>query len=144
MSNDHDRWRSPNLKPVSRPSPFVTDQPDDEGARPAAGWGRRSERVSEALTPLIEVQEVTREFPIGDHVVRALRGIDMRISRGHLVAIKGRSGSGKTTLLNIIGGLDRPTGGKVLIDGVEVSAMPENELINLRRHKIGFIFQAFG
>ena len=68
----------------------------------------------------------------------------MRIGRGELTVVHGRSGSGKTTLLNMIGGLDRPTGGRVWVDGAEVSAMGEDELVRLRREKIGFVFQAFG
>ncbi|HAX26049.1 MAG TPA: ABC transporter [Chloroflexi bacterium] len=81
---------------------------------------------------------------MGDSVVHALRGVDLTVGRGELVAIQGRSGSGKTTLLNIIGGLDRPSSGLASIDGMVVSELPENELIELRRHRIGFIFQAFG
>ncbi|MDQ3548663.1 MAG: ABC transporter ATP-binding protein [Chloroflexota bacterium] len=81
---------------------------------------------------------------MGETIVRALRGIDMRVQRGQLVAVKGRSGSGKTTLLNLIGGLDRPTAGHVFFDSREVSSMDESDLIDLRRNKIGFIFQAFG
>jgi putative ABC transport system ATP-binding protein len=68
----------------------------------------------------------------------------VRIGRGELTVVHGRSGSGKTTLLNMIGGLDRPTGGRVWVDGAEVSAMGEDELVRLRREKIGFVFQAFG
>jgi putative ABC transport system ATP-binding protein len=70
--------------------------------------------------------------------------VDVRIGRGELTVVHGRSGSGKTTLLNMIGGLDRPTGGRVWVDGAEVSAMGEDELVRLRREKIGFVFQAFG
>jgi putative ABC transport system ATP-binding protein len=81
---------------------------------------------------------------MGESVVHALRGVDFEVGRGELVALQGRSGSGKTSLLNIIGGLDDPTAGHVWIDGQDVIAMPERELIQLRRHKIGFIFQAFG
>ena len=66
------------------------------------------------------------------------------IGRGELTVVHGRSGSGKTTLLNMIGGLDRPTQGRVWVDGAEVSAMGEDELVRLRREKIGFVFQAFG
>jgi putative ABC transport system ATP-binding protein len=68
----------------------------------------------------------------------------VRIGRGELTVVHGRSGSGKTTLLNMIGGLDRPTHGRVWVDGAEVSAMGEDELVRLRREKIGFVFQAFG
>ncbi len=76
--------------------------------------------------------------------MHALRAVDLRVARGELVAIQGRSGSGKTTLLNLIGGLDRPTSGRVTVDGEEVSAMREDALVRLRRHKVAFIFQAFG
>jgi putative ABC transport system ATP-binding protein len=70
--------------------------------------------------------------------------VDVHIGRGELTVVHGRSGSGKTTLLNMIGGLDRPTQGRVWVDGAEVSAMGEDELVRLRREKIGFVFQAFG
>ena len=70
--------------------------------------------------------------------------MDVGIGRGKLTVVHGRSGSGKTTLLNMIGGLDRPTRGRVWVDGAEVSAMGEDELVRLRREKIGFVFQAFG
>lgn len=94
--------------------------------------------------PIVEVAGLTREYPIGSGVVHALRGIDLSVLRGQLVVVEGRSGSGKTTLLNLIGGLDRPTAGVVRFDGQDVTAMPERGLIELRRHRIGFIFQAFG
>ena len=94
--------------------------------------------------PIIEVEGVTREYPMGGSVVHALRGVHLRVTRGQLVVVRGRSGSGKTTLLNLIGGLDRPTHGTVRFDGADLGAMPERGLIELRRHRIGFIFQAFG
>jgi putative ABC transport system ATP-binding protein len=142
MSDDHQRWRPPSQQGTRR-SPFVTATDQPASAREAV-VRRQPERLSDILTPLVDVQGVTRDYPIGDHVVHALRGVDLRVQRGHLIAVKGRSGSGKTTLLNIVGGLDKPTAGSVLIDGVDVVGMSEGELINLRRHKIGFIFQAFG
>ncbi|HET8586904.1 MAG TPA: ABC transporter ATP-binding protein [Candidatus Limnocylindria bacterium] len=81
---------------------------------------------------------------MGSTVVRALRGVSFSVARGQLVVIRGRSGSGKTTLLNLVGGLDRPTHGTVRFDGEDLGRMPESGLIELRRHRIGFIFQAFG
>ena len=94
--------------------------------------------------PILEAIELVRDYPSGDSVIHALRGISLTASPGHLVAVRGRSGSGKTTLLNILGGLDRPTSGRVLIDGQEVSAMTEDELVDVRRRSVAFIFQAFG
>jgi len=94
--------------------------------------------------PIATTEALDREYETGDVVVHALQGVDVRIGRGELTVVHGRSGSGKTTLLNMIGGLDRPTRGCVWVDGEEVSAMSEDELVRLRREKIGFVFQAFG
>jgi putative ABC transport system ATP-binding protein len=98
--------------------------------------------VVEQLIAASEALE--REYEVGSGVVHALQGVSLRIDRGRLTVIHGRSGSGKTTLLNMIGGLDRPTRGQVWVDGAEVSAMGEEELVRMRREKIGFVFQAFG
>ena len=93
---------------------------------------------------VVEAIGVTRDYPSGDGVVHALRGIDLSVGRGQLLALKGRSGSGKTTLLNLLGGLDRPTSGRVILDGRELSSMRESELVEVRRRSVAFIFQAFG
>jgi putative ABC transport system ATP-binding protein len=93
---------------------------------------------------LVEARELVRDFPIGTGVVHALRAIDLTVARGQLVAVVGRSGSGKTTLLNLIGGLDRPTSGSVRLDGQELAHLPESALVQLRRRRVGFVFQAFG
>jgi putative ABC transport system ATP-binding protein len=93
---------------------------------------------------MVVVESLARDYPSGDSVVHALRGISFSVGRGQLLAVKGRSGSGKTTLLNLLGGLDRPTAGRVLVDGAEVSAMPEKALVDFRRNTVAFIFQAFG
>jgi putative ABC transport system ATP-binding protein len=94
--------------------------------------------------PIAASEALEREYEVGSGVVLALQGVSLRIDRGRLTVIHGRSGSGKTTLLNMIGGLDRPTRGQVWVDGAEVSAMGEEELVRMRREKIGFVFQAFG
>ena len=94
--------------------------------------------------PMVEARGLSRDFPIGSGVVHALHGVNLRVGRGELVVIRGRSGSGKTTLLSLIGGLDRPTTGQVLVDGSAVNEMDGAALVDLRRRKIGFIFQAFG
>jgi putative ABC transport system ATP-binding protein len=94
--------------------------------------------------PLLAATGLVRDFPSGDGVVHALRGIDVTVERGQLVAVEGRSGSGKTTLLNVLGGLDRPDAGRVLLDGEDLTTMPEAALVRLRRSRIAFIFQSFG
>jgi putative ABC transport system ATP-binding protein len=94
--------------------------------------------------PMVETHGLGRDFRVGSSVVHALHDVDLRVERGELVAVRGRSGSGKTTLLSLIGGLDRPTAGRVLVDGESVSELDQDALVHLRRRKIGFIFQAFG
>jgi putative ABC transport system ATP-binding protein len=94
--------------------------------------------------PLLEATDVSRDYPSGDIVIHALRGVSLAADPGELVAVRGRSGSGKTTLLNILGGLDHPTSGTVVIDGHEVAAMSEDELVDVRRRSVAFIFQSFG
>jgi putative ABC transport system ATP-binding protein len=93
---------------------------------------------------MVRASALSRDFPSGDGVVHALRGIDLTIARGEILAVRGRSGSGKTTLLNLIGGLDRPTSGNVAIDGRGISDLPEAELVRLRRSTVSYIFQTFG
>ena len=94
--------------------------------------------------PLIEAREVSRTFGHGDTAVHAVRGASFTVSRGQLAALTGRSGSGKTTLLNIVGGLDTPTSGEVLVGGRNVAAMPARDRTLLRRSVVSFIFQSFG
>jgi putative ABC transport system ATP-binding protein len=94
--------------------------------------------------PLVEVRDVTRTFGHGDTAVHALRGVSFTVGAGQVVAVRGRSGSGKTTLLNIVGGLDDPTQGTVLVAGLDVTAMAERERLRLRRSVVAFIFQSFG
>lgn len=96
-----------------------------------------------SISPLVRLEAVTRIYRVGAQEVHALRGVDLSVERGKLVALRGRSGSGKTTLLNIIGGLDRPTSGEVYFDGRSLGGLSGRELTRLRRHRIGFIFQSF-
>ncbi len=94
--------------------------------------------------PLVSAENVSREFVVGGQTITALQDVSFSVNQGEFVAVIGRSGSGKTTLLNTLAGLDKPTHGRVLIDGHEVSAMSDAELTELRRHKLGFVFQSFG
>jgi putative ABC transport system ATP-binding protein len=95
-------------------------------------------------TGMLAVTDVTRTFGSGRTATRALRGVSFDVQAGQLVALRGRSGSGKTTLLNIVGGLDLPDGGQVLLGGRDVTAMSEQERMELRRSSVAFIFQSFG
>lgn len=92
---------------------------------------------------IIETSHLRKIYDEGAVPVQAVNDVSLKIERGEFTAIVGPSGSGKTTLLNIIGGLDEPTEGTVLIDGKEITGMSENELIDFRLHNIGFVFQAF-
>ena len=93
--------------------------------------------------PLIEARGLTREYSHGRMTVPALRGVDLDIEAGEFTAVAGPSGSGKTTLLNLIGCLDRPTRGRLVIDGDDVAGYKPSELASLRREKIGFVFQTY-
>jgi putative ABC transport system ATP-binding protein len=96
------------------------------------------------MRPVIELDRVERVYEISDEVtVRALDGVSLRIDRGEFVAIMGSSGSGKSTLMNIVGCLDLPTGGRYLLDGIDVRDIAEDDLADLRSRKIGFVFQSF-
>ncbi|MEN8686337.1 MAG: ABC transporter ATP-binding protein [Desulfuromonadales bacterium] len=92
---------------------------------------------------MIELSKTEKSYRRGAEDVRALRGVDLSVDKEELLAITGPSGAGKTTLLHILGCLDQPTSGEVLIDGIDVSRLPEAELVKLRRDKIGFVFQQF-
>ena len=94
--------------------------------------------------PLVRVEHVDRTYGSGHGAVHALRDVSLEVGQGELVAVVGRSGSGKTTLLNVIGGLDRPDAGRVVVAGQEVSSLDERALVTLRRDVIAFIFQTFG
>ncbi len=92
---------------------------------------------------LLDLKEVTRDYKLGNTIVRALRGLDISIEPGEVVAIMGPSGSGKSTLMHILGCLDVPTSGTALIEGTEVHSLSERQLVTLRGRKIGFVFQTF-
>lgn len=92
---------------------------------------------------LIELNNVSKIYDGTAVPVKAVNQVDLKIEKGEFTAIVGPSGSGKTTLLNLIGGLDQPTSGKIIVDGVDISTYKPDELINFRLHHIGFVFQAY-
>jgi putative ABC transport system ATP-binding protein len=101
------------------------------------GGSPRDDRI------LIEVVDLKKVYEMGDVKVHALRGVSMRVTRGEMVAIMGPSGSGKSTLMDILGCLSKPTEGKYLLDGIDISAINDNRLAEIRNRKIGFVFQSF-
>ena len=95
------------------------------------------------MVPVIETHGLVRTYDLGDVQVRALRGIDLVVNKGEFLAIMGASGSGKSTLLNLFGCLDRPTSGRYLLDGVEISGLDRRQYADIRSRKIGFVFQSY-
>jgi putative ABC transport system ATP-binding protein len=92
---------------------------------------------------VLSARNLVKTYVVGDHQVKALRGVNIEVPRGEFLAVTGPSGSGKSTFMHIVGCLDRPTSGHYFLDGQDVSTMSKNELATVRNHKIGFVFQGF-
>ena len=99
--------------------------------------------IAKTTTPVIELVDITRQFQIGTHVVRALDGINLKIESGEMVAIIGPSGSGKSTLMNTLGCLDQPSSGSFVLNGQYVSELSDNQLAETRSRQLGFVFQSY-
>ncbi|MGA7732093.1 MAG: ABC transporter ATP-binding protein [Chloroflexia bacterium] len=93
--------------------------------------------------PIIKLTGLTRQYRVGPTTVAAVAGVDLEIARGEAVALVGPSGSGKSTLLNLVGGLDRPSGGEIWVDGEDIAKASPKRLVAHRRERIGFVFQSF-
>lgn len=92
---------------------------------------------------VIKIRNITRDFPLGNEVVKVLKGIDLDIEKGEYVALMGPSGSGKSTLMNLLGCLDTPTSGSYELNGTDVSNLTDDQLAEIRNKEIGFVFQTF-
>ncbi len=95
------------------------------------------------MTPVVHLEEIWKTYRTGDIEVHAVRGVSLTIAAGEFVALMGASGSGKSTLMNTLGCLDRPTAGRYVLDGVDVSELGRNALADIRNQKLGFVFQGF-
>ena len=95
------------------------------------------------MSLVIKIRDIRRDFPLGQEIVKVLKGIDLDIERGEYVALMGPSGSGKSTLMNLLGCLDTPTSGSYELNGADVSNMSDDELAEIRNKEIGFVFQTF-
>ena len=102
-----------------------------------------SSESSGASTPIIQAINISREYQLGGETVHAVRNVDLEIRLGEFITLVGRSGSGKTTLLNLLAGLDHPTSGQVLFEGEDLAEYNEKQFLQLRRHRIGVVFQSF-
>ncbi len=100
-------------------------------------------RLSRLRMPIIEVRNLTKHFGVGEMAVEVLKGVNLQIEAGEFVALMGPSGSGKSTLMNIIGGIEPPSSGQVLLDGMDIGKLDDEQRTLLRRRRVGFIFQAF-
>jgi putative ABC transport system ATP-binding protein len=106
------------------------NHPNRLGENPADNW-------------VIQAENLTKVYKMGDLEVHALNGLSLKIARGEIIAIMGPSGSGKSTLMNIIGCLDRPTAGEYILDGEAVARLSDDQLATIRNRKVGFVFQSF-
>ena len=102
-----------------------------------------NENGTAATSVVLETRQLTKTYGQGETLVEALKQVDVRIDRGEIVAIMGPSGSGKSTLLTLLGAVDTPTSGEIWLEGVNLGSLSDSQRTLIRRHRVGFVFQAF-
>jgi len=135
-------YRGVLLSGPARYTARVLPPSTEPAARQPQPTGQMTNRIRQDGA-ILEARNLTKRFKLGDHTVEALRGVTLSVHRGEFVALMGPSGSGKSTLLQLLGGLDRPTSGEVVLDGEVVSRLSDTQATRLRREKTGFVFQFF-
>ena len=125
----------------------IAARPPETPQRPArptrAGILTAPAATVQTVPTILEARELTKSYPLGPQLVEALRGVSFTVEAGEFVALMGPSGSGKSTLLQVLGGLDRPTSGEVVLEGQVVSQLSDDDATRLRRDRTGFVFQSF-
>src|SRR6266513_4656508 len=114
-----------------------------ESSASASNWSLVTLHLSLVTPIVIDIENITKEYVMGEEVVRALRGVSLKIHRNEYLAVMGPSGSGKSTLMNMLGCLDTPTSGRYEFNGRSVADMDDDELAAIRNREIGFVFQTF-
>jgi len=144
-----------STRPARRPARYTRADERDSGpsagsdpethpaATPRGMTMAESGSDAERLPPILEARDLTMHYRLGETRVEAVRGVSLSVQEGEFVALMGPSGSGKSTLLHLLGGLDRPTSGEVLLEGALISALDDEQATRLRREKTGFVFQSF-
>jgi len=143
ITTNYRKWKQKQDKKVIKKHKTETLKISREAKKEMKNLIKQEKDVEKDYEHLIVVENLHKTYLLGTTAVAALRGVDLTIDKGDFVDIMGPSGSGKTTLLNLIGGLDTPTRGKIFLEGQNISMLTDNELADIRRERIGFVFQFY-
>lgn len=143
ITKNYRKWKQKQEKKVIKTQKLETLKTSKETRKEMKKLIKQDKDVERDYEHLIVVENLHKTYLLGTTAVAALRGVDLTIDKGDFIDIMGPSGSGKTTLLNLIGGLDTPTRGKIFLEGQNISMLTDNELADIRRERIGFVFQFY-